>query len=94
MKPQTETGNESYYSRNAGWVRPLLAGLIFLLAPLVIISLGQPSPFPAWLPKITAALAFAVAGFYAALGETFSSSVVRFVAPVVGLTMLMWAVLF
>jgi hypothetical protein len=94
MKSKVDTNNESYFTRNGGWLRPLVAGLILLLAPALVASFGQPLPFPEWLPKIAAAFAFAVSGIYAVFCETFSALIVRAAAQVLAITMLMWAIFF
>lgn len=92
---QTHDDHESYYSRNEGWLRPAIAGLLLVMAPLVLAFITeQPLPIPAWLIMVAAAFAFALAGFFAAMCETFSALVVRILAQIVASMLLLWAIFF
>lgn len=93
MKAHIQNDSESYFSRNQRWLQPAIAGLILLLAPFLVASFSnEPLPFPAWLPKIAAALAFVLAGIFAAMCETFSALVVRILAQIVAVTLLVWSI--
>ncbi|EIH7005389.1 hypothetical protein BBR76_003701 [Escherichia coli] len=70
-----------YMERNGSWVLTLTAAFIILFS-CVFAHLfdNAPSWMPAWLPYLTSASAFAVAGVFAAMTNTRSAHLVRFYA--------------
>jgi hypothetical protein len=90
---ENENDNESYFSRNGEWLRPAIAGLMLLVAPFLVATISNGEmPFPAWIPMIAAAIAFALSGFYASLCETFSAMFARVFGQFMAVTLLLWAI--
>ncbi|EHF7249370.1 hypothetical protein J3182_004482 [Salmonella enterica] len=83
-----EENRETYMDRNGRWIRPLIAAAIVLLAHAQLRMFdAAPAWLPYWLPFVVAAIAFCVSGVFAALTDTLSARIVRFLAQVAAVAM-------
>lgn len=82
----------NYLARNSRWLRPIVAGLIFIMAPALAASFLE-GVIPTVVPSLLAAFAFLVAGVFAVLTETLSARLVRVIAPLVATGLILYAIL-
>lgn len=83
-----EENRETYMDRNGRWIRPLIAAAIVLMAHAQLRMFdAAPAWLPYWLPFVVAAIAFCVSGVFAALTDTLSARIVRFLAQVAAVAM-------
>jgi len=84
--------SDNYFERNSRWLRPIIAGLIFLIVPAIAAPFLE-GVIPQVVPSLLAAFAFLVAGVFAVLTETLSARLLRVIAPLVAAGLILYAIL-
>lgn len=94
MNPNNAVSRDTYMDRNGRWVRPLIAAVIVLVGYAQLQAFRTvPAWLPGWAPFAIAGLACCVSGVYAALTDTLSARIVRFLAQLAAIVLIAIAVL-
>ena len=80
MNPNNVENRETYMDRNGGWIRPLFAAVVVLIAYVQLQVLPDGPWLPGWAYFAIAGIACCISGIYAALTDTLSARIVRFLA--------------
>lgn len=94
MNPNNAVSRDTYMDRNGRWVRPLMAAVIVLVGYAQLQAFRSvPAWLPGWAPFAIAGLACCVSGVYAALTDTLSARIVRFLAQLAAIALIAIAAL-
>lgn len=93
MNSSAVSAGPDYLTRNGAWLRPA-AGTLLVLAPTYLMpQLGVPLDLPAWLPLVGCVLGGVGTGLGAAMTNTLSAVVMRFVGFGLGIAVVVSALL-
>jgi len=70
-----------YMKENIKWITPVLGMFFVVMSPVLAAMSGAPLPIPSWLVPAAIGMGMLGAGYGAAITDTMSARIVRFVIP-------------